>query len=426
MRPAPIFMKLSLNNPVSKLLLAGPLFFLVASFAVFSGAQYLAAINAENTDLISLHRAVLLQPNNAEYRYRLGLSYSLLQPDMAVPSFRAAVALDPYRASYWLALAQADEALSDTDSQASALKTASLMAPTDSTILWQVANAYFSRGDTQQAINQCSRLLNDDGPGFGRAFEFCWRVKPNIDLFLQNLLPAKGSDYESALNFFISKGDLPEAGKIWQGLVNLRNPITRRQTFEYVRFLLEKHQPYIASEAWKQSAPFASLEQYQPSAANLIVNGDFSLPVLNGGFDWLYHANNNVSLTIDQQGAYSADRSLLLSFNGAQIEDAGIGQMVTVNPDRTYNFSAFYKAREMQGAGGMRFVVQDAYSGNIFFASDYLATSDDWKQVQGSFTASPDTQLLLVRLQRVPANNVIEGSIWIDGVNLQEQANTNP
>lgn len=419
-------MKLPLNKPAYKisLLLLSSLFAVL--FLAVAGLQFAASIYSERHDLQSLQRAIRLQPQNAEYRYRLGLYFSLLQPDAAVQSYRAAVSLNPYRASYWTALAQADESVADTNSQTLALKTASKMAPTDPTIIWEVANAYFSRGDTEEALNQCRMLLKDDGPVFGYALPFCWRVKPDADLFMQNLLPKKNAAYENLLNLLISRQSISASAKVWQGLVNLHTPISRRRIFDYVHFLLDQHQPELAIQAWKQSGPFANLSDYQPSEANRIVNGDFKASILNGGFDWFYEKTNNVALSLDSRQSASAGRSLLISFDKAQIRDAGIGQMVTVNPGGTYDFHAYYKAREMEGAGGMEFVVQDAYAGTILFASENLSDTSDWQTINGSFTTGPETKLLLVHLQRVPAGDVIQGKLWISDVRLTEQSSKQP
>ena len=39
---------------------------------------------------------------------------------------------------------------------------------------------------------------------------------------------------------------------------------------------------------WQQAAPRFGLSAYVPTGMNLIVNGDFGLDILNGGFDWQY------------------------------------------------------------------------------------------------------------------------------------------
>jgi hypothetical protein len=72
----------------------------------------------------------------------------------------------------------------------------------------------------------------------------------------------------------------------------------------------------------------------------------------------------------------------------------------------------------MEGAGGARFAVQDFYTGATLFLSDDLKNAEVWKQVAGSLATGPDTKLLAIRLQRIPAGSPIRGNLWIDGVRL--------
>ena len=61
-----------------------------------------------------------------------------------------------------------------------------------------------------------------------------------------------------------------------------------RYLYEYVRYLISVHRPDAAMSAWERSADILGLSAYLPSDDNLVVNGDFSLDILNGGFDWTY------------------------------------------------------------------------------------------------------------------------------------------
>ena len=48
------------------------------------------------------------------------------------------------------------------------------------------------------------------------------------------------------------------------------------------------HRPDAAMTAWERTADTLGLSAYLPTEDNLVVNGDFSLDILNGGFDWTY------------------------------------------------------------------------------------------------------------------------------------------
>ncbi|HEV2699569.1 MAG TPA: hypothetical protein VGU90_16370, partial [Terriglobales bacterium] len=114
--------------------------------------------------------------------------------------------------------------------------------------------------------------------------------------------------------------------------------------------------------------------------------------------------------------------SLRITFDGPGIRDAGISQIVAVEPNTSYEFSAFYKAADMEGAGGMEFAIQDAYKATSFFASEDLGDADFWKKTGGSFTTGQDTQLIMVRILRVPADSPIRGKLWLDGLKLVQSS----
>ena len=72
----------------------------------------------------------------------------------------------------------------------------------------------------------------------------------------------------------------------------------------------------------------------------------------------------------------------------------------------------------MDGAGGVKFAIQDLYRETPLFLSEDLRDADFWKKVSGNFTTGPDTQLLVVRIARAPAGSPIRGKLWIDGLQL--------
>ena len=383
-----------------------------------AGSQYLATIFAERNDLVSLQRAVRLQPLNAEYRYLLGSYFYPLQANFAAQSFRTAVALNPYQANYWLALAQAYGSLGNAARQNEALQNALAMGPTDPSVIWQAANAYYSRGDIDQTVDQCQKLLAVNSSTFERALPFCWQVKPDADLFTQKLLPHDTDNYQSFLNLLISQKDTVNSSKAWDGIVNAQIPMPRQSVVQYVHYLIDQREAQLAAKVWQQSGSIADLAYYQPSTKDLIANGDFDLPILNGGFDWSYEKLNNVTLSLDSTEHNSGSRSLHISFDDAQIEDAGIRHYVSVTPNTTYDFAADFQAKDIEGAGGIRLIAQDAYDGSMLFSSNEFANTDGWKQIYGAFTTPANSKLLLVRLQRLPAGDVIKGNLWIDNVRL--------
>jgi tetratricopeptide (TPR) repeat protein len=392
----------------------------VLAYLAFSLTDYLAACFAQRTDLASLQRAVRLQPWNAEYRDRLGRHFFFQEnsPDNAIRSYLSAVSLNPHQPRYWVDLANAYQVQGSAQQESDALERALRAGPTSTTVAWDAANLYAVMGDTGPALQRLRIVLEHDPYLPPAALQLCWRIKPDIDVLLRDVVPPIATVNTSFLEFLTSRKETESAARVWTQLAALLQPVERRYVFDYMRYLIGRQEVDQARLVWEQAANLSGLAAYQPSPENLIVNGDFSLSVLNGGFDWLYRQSSDVSFALDPTQSHAGHRSLLINFDARALEDAGIHQLITVQPNEKYDFSAFFKADDIQGAGGPRLAIQDLYTGRTYFSSDDLKDSTSWKQVSGMFTTGSETKLLIFRVQRVPARSPIRGKLWIDDLRL--------
>ena len=332
----------------------------------FTGRAFGGAFFSTRPDLASLQRAVRWQPGNADYRHRLGRYFFLVQrsPEAAVEAYRAAVDLDPHQARYWFDLAGAYQFLGNTDEQKAALERGLVADPTTPDLAWEAGNFYLVQGETDKALQEFRVVMESDPYLPPAALKLCWRVKPDVDALLRDVVPPTPAVYSMFLDFLVSQKETAAAAKVWTQLAQLRQPLPPPLAFTYIRYLVAQHEVDQARLVWQQAATLCGLSAYQPSPENLIVNGDFSLNVLNGGFDWQYHQSKEVSLALDPTQSHGGHRSLLITFDAQKIDDAGIGQLVPVQPSTGYDFSAYFKANDIQGAGGPRFAIQDLYTAN--------------------------------------------------------------
>ena len=382
--------------------------------------DFLAAHFSSVPTPASLRLAVRLEPGDAEYRYRLGQYLSLveLSPFQAEPALRAAVSLNPHQARYWMALAEIYQQTGDDQQQRTSLERALRAEPTTPDVAWEAANFYIVRGDNAAALNNLRVVMANDPYLPPAAIRLCWRIRPDVDVLLGDVVPPTVSANSSFLEFLISRGETDAAAKVWNRLAALNQPVERRFVFEYVRYLIEKREPDQALAVWRKSAALADLGAYQPTSENLVVNGDFSREILNSGFDWLYLQSRDVSLALDPTQFYIGHDSLRLEIDSAGMRDAGIHQLIPVAPNTTYQFSGYYKAESLSGAGGLHFVIQDTYSGKAYFTGDDFTNADFWKPSTGSFTTDDTTNLVVLWIQREPAGSPIKGRVWMDGIRL--------
>src|SRR5262249_4798328 len=202
-------MRFPLQNRTTKSFLLGGCILLSVLYVAYSAVDFLAAHFAENPTLASLNRAVRLQPTNAEYQYRLGRYLSLveLSPAQAETPFRAAVALNPHQARYWMALAGAYQSLGDDQRQGASLERALAAEPTTPEVAWEAANFYIVRGDIATALKNLHVVMANDPYLPPTALRLCWKIQPDIEFLLGNVVPPLTSVNSSFLEYLISENE---------------------------------------------------------------------------------------------------------------------------------------------------------------------------------------------------------------------------
>ena len=412
--------QISLNSPARKLPLVVAALVLSASYLTLAGRECLAAWFGDRPELASLTRAAKLDPANADYRNHVGRYYALVarDPAAAIEPYRTAVRLNPHSARYWFDLASAYQVLGDTANQTSALEHAIQADPTTPDVAWEAANLYLVQGENEKALREFHVVLGNDLSLTGPAMQFCWRLKPDVDALLRDVVPPRSDAYIAFLALLMGREETAGTAKVWNSLMNTPQRFDMRYAFEYFRYLILHREVDQAQAVWQQTASRFGLLSYLPSSSNLIVNPNFSLDVLNGGFDWQYQKQSSVTLTLDPSDFHSGRRSLMITFDGPGISDAGLLQFITVQPGTTYEFSAYYKNGEMEGAGGPHFTIQDAYSQAVYYDSDELKEASFWKSANGEFTTGPDCKLLVLHIRRLPAGSPIRGKLWVGDFHL--------
>jgi tetratricopeptide (TPR) repeat protein len=401
---------------------------LLCLYLLLAAKEFAASVFASRPELAKLQLAVRLSPGNADYRHRLGRFFAFVAGDTtrSIESFRAAVALNPYNARYWFDLAAAYQVTGDLEGQRSALEHALQAEPTAPDVAWEAGNFFLVNGDTDRALREFHVVIENDVELMHPALRTSWRVRPDADALLRNVVPPHPDPLIAFLNLLISQHETEGAIKTWDQLTASREKFQNRYLYEFVQYLIGMHRPDAAMTAWQQSADILGLSAYQPTDDNLVVNGDFSLDILNGGFDWTYVNRIGVRPVLDPSDFHQGHRSLSLTFEGPGISDAGISQLIPVRGATTYDFSVYYKSADFEGAGGPQVVLRDAYNGAPLFASNSLNDADFWKEVHSKVTTPNDTTLLVLAIERFPAGSAIRGKLWLDDFELSPASSDSP
>ncbi len=416
-------MQVPLDTRVRKIWFFALSLLLATVYMALVAREFVAAHLASHAELRSLQIAVKMEAGNADYHHELGRYLNLIShnPSAAVEEYKASVGINPHAARYWFDLAGTYQLLGDTEAQRRALEHAIQADPSTPDAAWEAANLYLVQGETDKALQEFRVVLQND-PSFSlAALYLCWRTTPDVDALLQHVIPPRVEAYLAFLDLLASKKETAGAVKVWSALMQLHQRFESWRAFEYVKYLVLQRQVDEARAAWQQIAELWGLSAYLPSSNNLIVNGRFSLNVLNGGFDWQYRKQPNVMLALDPSNFHGGSSSLSIVFDGPGVNDAGIYQLIPAPPNTSYQFSGYFKAGQIEGAGGPRFTIQDLYTNKTYFESDDLKDAEFWKPVNGDFTTGPETKLLVLQVARVPAGSPIRGKLWIDDFQLVQK-----
>ncbi len=397
---------------------------LTVAYLLLAAREFAASHFAFRTDLPSLERAVRFAPGNAEYRHRLGRYFAFVaaNPKTALDNYQAATHLNPHQARYWFDLAAAYQVAGNPDGQREALEHALQAEPTAPDVAWEAGNFFLIEGDTERALREFRVVIENDSSLAPIALQTCWRVRPDVDALLRDVVPHRTDTLIAFLSLLQGKQETESAIKVWNQLVQVHQKFETRYLFDYLRYLVQARRPEAAAAAWEQASSVLGLPAYLQTPDNLIVNGDFSLDVLNGGFDWTYQTQPGVRLQLDPSDFRQGQRSLSITFEGPGISDAGIRQWIPVRGATAYDFTAYYKSSAFEGAGGPQIVLRDLYTGEPVFTSDPLNDADFWKAVHSRFTTPASTALLVLKIERIPPGSPMRGKIWLDDFQLSPES----
>jgi tetratricopeptide (TPR) repeat protein len=380
---------------------------------------YVASWHAKHPDLHSLDLAIALQPANPEYHFARGNYLLFVQQDFAsaLESYKNAVHLNPMNGAYWLGLADAYQVAGDETAQRSALQAAFEQNPHTPKVTAEIANLLLAAGKSEEAFHYFRLTLENQSLYAQNAIQTCWRSSGSVDDMLDKVIPPKADLYLSFLALLARDDHELDGDKVWVRLMKLQQLFQPELALPYLDYLLLKGRAEKASQAWEQmTSLLPALGPYKRSE-NLIINPGFDEPFLNGGFDWRYRKMNGVEAEMDPLEFHNGQRSLAITFSGAP-QEIGVAQLVPTQPGRTYTFSGFMMAQGLESANGLRFIVTDALTGTRLLETDEVLGSHSWQEQQGTFTATPDTQLIIITIGRDSAKTLVLGKLWVDDLKL--------
>lgn len=424
-------MILRFSEAISRALLV-----LVASLIAIFLSYYairmaVAAHFSKSSDATGLERAVRLEPKNPEYWYTLGRyrQFNLEESDTskAIEAYQHAISLSPLHTSAWLDLATAYE----LDGQAEQARHAHEMAlkshPASAEVSWRFGNFLLRLGDMDAAMSHLRTALQADPARAAAAYSRVYRAYPNMDAILDKLLPPIPSVYVDVIGEAAHAQEVDLALQVWNRLLALHPSLQRRDIEPLVSALYARGDYAQARRVLEQGTPYLHLpERVQPSGS-VLWDGGFESGVVDYLYAWKYQRlTNGVQSELDPDVKLSGERALRISFDGRGNPNMPIACTLTpVDPDTSYQFSAWIKTKDLTTEEGVRFNLHPQGQGaSAALESREFHGTNPWTRLDLQWSAGPQDRLLEICLRRNPSDNPdvrISGSAWIDDVALIPQ-----
>jgi tetratricopeptide (TPR) repeat protein len=373
-------------------------------------------------------RAVQLEPGDPRNWYLLGRSYlyDLEQPDAqrALEALRRAVALDPYSAEALVDLANAYDSEGDAKKARETFLAAKRVYPLSADVAWSYGNFLLRQGDQDEAFREIRKAVELDPQRASEASSLALRVQPDINLLLNQVVPATANVYLAILQSLSSAGDLDAARLVWNRLVALNQKVPMSEMVAYFNELLQQRRGSEAGELWAQAV---SIMQHAPPPdpqESLIWDGGFESGYTGGGFAWRFTpATRNVQIAIDTSEKHSGERSLRILFNGRENLNFEDGcHYILPQPGQRYLLSGWIRTQSLTSSEGVRLqIFVFTPTANESVLTEAVNGTQGWRQVQLEWTAPPGASFGSVCVRRVMSDQPgadIQGAAWIDDVSL--------
>lgn len=393
----------------------------------FAVKWYLAnsiSARAEQREMAQL--SADLAPSDPQSYYALAVldEKSFLPDDLpkSLREFEQATALSPNDYRLWFALGRARERGGDAEGAELALRKALALAPHYAQVQWALGNVLLRRGKTDEAFTEIRKAVESDAGFANPAVSTAWQI---FDGDLSRISPAVGdsAQVKSLLSAFLAKQKrFDEAFQTWNSLAEVEKQKTYGQaSSELLNNLLQAKKFRDALEVEKQ---ISSSEREMP-APEKITNAGFENAVNTTGssvFEWKIADGTQPAIGVDDKQKKGGNLSLVIAFNSPNGQDfRAVQQTVVVSPNGKYDFEVFFRS-ELKTSKTLKWEILDAADGKILAATEAVPGSSDWAALKATFTSSPNTEAVTIRLARVNCGATIcpiSGKVWFDDFRLE-------
>jgi len=398
--------------------------------AIVAARESFAAWESKIGTRESLAAAIRWAPDDAGNYAALASLAELERSDErfagATALFARATELEPRKAALWLDLALAeDEAGNLIESERDFLRARDLF-PRSPAVNYSLGAFYLRQGRSEEALAALQIAIEGDAEVRPDAFGLVAGAGLPANGVLAKMAPADHDILLAYLDSLAAEGALDDAALVWNRLHEL-GPVQPAEAFQYVQALITAQRASEARAVWADVAPAGAISSTR-NTGNLIYNGSFESPILEGGLDWHVLAVPGAYVELDSSVVHEGTQSLRIDFDPpGNIAYHHVLQFVPVEPDTEYEFSAYFRAKGVLSDSGPRFELTDeANPQRLDILTSDVRETTPWTEVRSTFRTSPQTHILIVSIVRLASQSFddrIGGTVWVDDVSLVRASN---
>ncbi len=399
-------------------------------------------IRAEQT-IESYSRALRHDPSNATLWWHRGRlrHYSLENPDIptAINDYREALLLNPRLSQAWVDLADCYEKTERYADAEDALNKAIATHTYSPITQWQAGNFFLRRGNLPRMYECFKTACAYDPEKLGIAIDVAWKVDPDRAGILQKLLPDNLAANLSYLSFLVARDELDLAHAAWKRCLENEVPqdseFKAAAAFNYIDRLLNARRVDEALVVWdealrKAGSPLrdSRIRREGPPETvsqppNLVWNGSFENEVLRGGFDWRYPDMQDVQFKVDLSNRMEGLKCFKVTFGGTNVAFWHLSQIVPIPSPGEYILE-FYLRTEGLTTDQTPYMAIYGYpdASGAALRGAHFPESTEWRRMSATFTVKQSCGAIRLALQRDPStkfDNLLKGSVWLDGVSIR-------
>src|SRR5258708_474697 len=138
----------------------------------------------------------------------------------------------------------------------------------------------------RSAFAEIRRAAYADPKRSAEAFSRCWRVAPDINSILNDVLPPDRDGYLAVIRELGVGDQFAAALTVWQRLVSIHPVLKLSDAIPFADVLIQKHQISDAHRVWNEALRLSSTPQNIDPPGSVLWDGGFETGVRGGAFAW--------------------------------------------------------------------------------------------------------------------------------------------